>query len=164
MEQQLAAKEAQRFDVLAVDAFSGDAIPTHLLTLEAFRVYLGHLAEDGIIAFHISSRYLDLDRVVVELARAHGMEFRLVADPGDQYGHTRSLWALATKSDTFFSGISLPFSMSGEDIEDSVLWSDDFNSVMRIVRPRVFSFGAPDATPAINFDQDHAASSRSSGR
>jgi hypothetical protein len=154
MEQQLAAKASQRFDVLAVDAFTGDAIPTHLLTLEAFRVYLDHLDDDGIIAFHTSNRFLDLGRVVLGLAREHGMEFRLVEDAGDRYGHTSSQWALVTNNQTFLSSVSLPFSTSGEEIDDPLLWSDDFNSLMSVVRSSVFSFGPSEAAPAINYGED----------
>jgi len=154
MEQQLAAKASQRFDVLAVDAFTGDAIPTHLLTLEAFQVYLAHLDDDGIIAFHTSNRFLDLGRVVLGLAREHGMEFRLVEDAGDRYGHTSSQWALVTNNQTFLSSVSLPFSTSGEEIDDPLLWSDDFNSLMSVVRSSVFSFGPSEAAPAINYGED----------
>ncbi len=60
----------QGYDVLVVDAFSSDAIPTHLLTVEAFAVYLRHLAEGGVIAVHVTNRYVDLKPVVRGAARA----------------------------------------------------------------------------------------------
>ena len=52
--------------MLAVDAFTSDAIPIHLLTREAYQIYLRHLKPDGILIFHISNRYLDLEPVVTE--------------------------------------------------------------------------------------------------
>src|SRR5258706_16000426 len=58
----------QAFDVLAVDAFSGDAIPVHLLTREAFELYFRHLRPGGVLAVHISNNYLDLQPVVVSAA------------------------------------------------------------------------------------------------
>lgn len=64
----------QNFDVLAVDAFSSDSIPIHLLTAEAFRVYLGHLKPDGILAVHISNRFLNLEPVVRSHAEALGLQ------------------------------------------------------------------------------------------
>ena len=60
----------QNFDVLVIDAFSSDAIPVHLLTLEAFAQYLRHLKEGGAIAVHVSNRYLDLEPVVAKAAAA----------------------------------------------------------------------------------------------
>ena len=62
----------QHFDLLVLDAFSGDAIPVHLLTKEAFEVYQRHLNTNGVIAVHISNHYLDLEPVVVNLARHFG--------------------------------------------------------------------------------------------
>jgi hypothetical protein len=73
MERELAAGQPGRYDVIAVDAFSSDAIPVHLLTREALGVYLAHLAPGGIVAFHVSNRYLDLPPVVAQLAAAHGV-------------------------------------------------------------------------------------------
>ncbi len=64
----------QNFDVLAVDAFSSDSIPIHLLTAEAFRVYFGHLKPDGILAVHISNRFLNLEPVVRSNAEALGLQ------------------------------------------------------------------------------------------
>ncbi len=58
----------QQFDLLVLDAFSGDAIPTHLLTSEAMQVYLRHLKDDGVLAFHISNLHFDLRRVTESLA------------------------------------------------------------------------------------------------
>jgi hypothetical protein len=71
------ASRPRTFDLLAVDAFSGDSIPTHLLTLEAMQGYLRHLnAPDGILAVHITNRYLDLRPVVAAAAEHFGKDRR----------------------------------------------------------------------------------------
>ena len=74
----LAADESEKFDVLVIDAFSGDAIPVHLLTREAMTLYLGRLKADGILAVHTSNTYLDLNPVVKLLADDAGCESRLI--------------------------------------------------------------------------------------
>ena len=68
------AKATAGADVLVVDAFSSDAIPTHLLTKEAFATYLRHLDERGVIVLHISNNYLDLTRVVASTGAALGLQ------------------------------------------------------------------------------------------
>jgi SAM-dependent methyltransferase len=80
--------EPQNYDVIAVDAFSGDSIPVHLLTEECMRdAYLKHLKPDGILAIHISNRYLDLEPVVRNLAVKNGMSVRKVdfVPPGEDW-------------------------------------------------------------------------------
>ena len=79
----LAAEMPQQFDVLAVDAFSGDAIPVHLLTKEAFALYLRHLKPDGVLAIHTSNTYLDLAPVVQLLADDAGYPARLISNGDD---------------------------------------------------------------------------------
>src|SRR4051812_18845225 len=94
----------QRFDVLVVDAFSGDAIPMHLLTREAFELYARHLNPDGVVAVNVSNRYLTLAPVVKQSAAAIGMQARMVDTVGDApriyYGAT---WVLASRSAEIFS-------------------------------------------------------------
>ena len=70
-------RERARLDVLALDAFTSDAIPVHLLTLEAFQIYLRTLAPDGVIAVHISNRHLDLEPVLASLAERMGLAGRI---------------------------------------------------------------------------------------
>lgn len=68
----LERESKQDFDLLAMDAFSGDSIPTHLLTLEAMKIYLGHMKSDGILAVHITNQYLDLQPVMAAIAQHYG--------------------------------------------------------------------------------------------
>ena len=69
----LERESGQRFDVLAIDAFSSDSIPVHLITLEALAIYEKHVVDDGVIAFHVTNRFLDLVPVVDALAKARGL-------------------------------------------------------------------------------------------
>src|SRR5207247_4187041 len=90
----------QRFDVLAVDAFSSDAIPVHLITREALGVYLRHVTPHGIVAFHVSNRFLDLVPVVARIAREHAVHAVVVRDePDDDDDSLRSKsgWVLVSR-------------------------------------------------------------------
>jgi SAM-dependent methyltransferase len=98
----------QKFDVLAVDAFSSDSIPVHLITREAVRLYARHVKPDGVIAFHISNRYLDLQPVVAQLAADIGYSaIRWLDDPGDESYLYRSDWILVTKNTAFMAWLDL---------------------------------------------------------
>jgi SAM-dependent methyltransferase len=124
----------QQFDVLAVDAFSSDAIPVHLLTRQAVEVYLRHLKPDGILAVHITNRYLDLGPVVKDIADALGLKAMHVADTGE--GDIASTdWVLVTRSeDTLYQP---PLPGAGVDIvSDSTrrIWTDDYNNLFRALK------------------------------
>ena len=98
----LAAEPSQQYDVLAVDAFSGDAIPVHLLTKEAFALYLRHLKPGGILAVHTSNTYLDLAPVVQLLADDVHYPVRLITN-GDDLRKLidTSDWVLVTRNEDF---------------------------------------------------------------
>ena len=87
LEQQLSRNEVQQFDILVIDAFSGDAIPVHLLTEEAFQLYLRHLKKpNGLLAYHISNDALDLRPVIARLVAESSMSAWVVQShpaPGD---------------------------------------------------------------------------------
>ena len=73
MERELNQGQAQDFDLLAIDAFSGDAIPVHLLTQEAFQTYLKEVKAGAIIAVHITNSYFDLRPVLMRIAERFGL-------------------------------------------------------------------------------------------
>jgi len=126
----------QMFDVLAVDAFSSDAIPVHLLTLEAFRIYFRHLKPDGILAVHISNRYLDLEPVVAEAAKALRKEAREVQNESDESrGTYGSTWILVAGSAQAFSGPALAEATPPEEGGRKVrLWTDDYTDLISILK------------------------------
>ena len=84
----------ENFDVLVLDAFSGDVIPLHLLTVEAFTAYLRHVVPDGIIAVHISNIHFGLGPVVDAISHAHGLTYVAVMAPGTLRAGRMSLWVL----------------------------------------------------------------------
>jgi SAM-dependent methyltransferase len=132
----LEREPAQNFDVLALDAFSSDAIPVHLLTLEAFRVYLRQLRPGGVLAVHISNRYLNLVPVAQEAARELSLELRQVDnDDDDDAGVYRSDWLLLSASPAAFEGPLLKGVAQRVDSEAGVkLWTDDYSDLYRLLK------------------------------
>jgi len=87
------------YDLIVVDAFSSDAIPVHLITLEALRIYINKLTPQGIVAFHVSNRYLDLVPVLANLAKNENLEIRYNSDNRENWsGKTASSWVALSKS------------------------------------------------------------------
>jgi len=124
----------QGFDVLAVDAFSGDSIPVHLITVEAFSEYLRHLAPKGVIAFHVSNRFLDLKPVLLAISEHHKLEYAYVHEGGED-GGTTSDWILITRHK--------PLILRKEIVEstepvapqpDWRLWTDDYNNLIQVFK------------------------------
>jgi SAM-dependent methyltransferase len=132
----LAAEPPQRYDVLVIDAFSGDAIPAHLITAQALEVYRRHLAPGGIVAFHVSNRFLALAPVVRQLAEHAGMHAVRVSSPEDL---TRQVfysdWVLVTANAEFLANPEVV--RAGEPISIPAglrLWTDDYSSLFPIIQ------------------------------
>jgi len=125
----------QGFDLLAIDAFSSDSIPVHLLTDEALAVYLKHMKPGGIIAFHLTNRFLDLNPVVKQLADAHHLFSVLVADEGDEGIVSRSDWVLLSDRE---ASLQVPqIAEAAAEVasrENLRLWTDDFNNIIQILK------------------------------
>lgn len=122
----LAAEGGRGFDVLVLDAFSSDAIPTHLLTAEAFALYRRHLAPDAIVAVHLSNRHLDLSPVMAAEARAAGWHLRVVFDKGEPLRLTvSSTWALLAASEAPLGGPRLAGAAGAESVPTELRWTDD---------------------------------------
>jgi SAM-dependent methyltransferase len=127
----------QNFDVLALDAFSSDAIPVHLLTVEAFRTYLRQLRPGGILAVHISNRYLDLVPVVQQAARALSLELREIGNGDDEdAGVYRSDWLLLSASPAAFDGVLLEDAEEVDADPRVRLWTDDYSDLYHILKSR----------------------------
>jgi hypothetical protein len=137
LEDELNKQDIQNFDVLSVDAFSSDAIPIHLLTREALGVYFRHLKPDGILALHISNRYLDLAPVCAAGADYYHKEARTVSDDGEGGSYLNSsTWVLVTSHPQWFDSAAF----SGADISTTPLkpgfrpWTDDYSNLVQIFR------------------------------
>jgi len=127
----------QKFDVLAVDAFSSDSIPVHLLTREALAVYKRHLAERGAVVFHITNRYLDLSGVVRQLADEAGLHaVRFSDEPPQEAVQYRSDWVALTPDAAFAAklreagGVALPATRTSTQRP----WTDDHHNLFEVLK------------------------------
>lgn len=132
----LEREPVQQFDVLAVDAFSSDSIPVHLITLEAVKIYLRHMKDDGVIAFHVSNRFLDLKPVLEKIGNELGLHTAWVHEIAkDDDDRTVSDWVLLTRDRRF---------LLRDQILDATyvitpepgwrLWTDDYNNLVQVLK------------------------------
>lgn len=128
----------QQFDLLVLDAFSSDAIPVHLLTREAFSTYLGHLKTDGIIAVHVSNRYLNLFPVILGASLNYRLAMTYIdwtEDPLPPW-YQASKWILLSRNAEFlkWEPIRQAASLVPPHSTDPLLWTDDYASLFSIVK------------------------------
>jgi SAM-dependent methyltransferase len=132
----LAREPSQQFDVLVVDAFSGDSIPVHLLTREAFDLYFDHLKPAGVLAVHVTNKYLDLAPVVHRIAGALGKQDGIVEDAGNPAAATfPSTWVLVSSREGVFR--QSPIQGAVKPVEDRPrlrIWTDDYSNLFQILR------------------------------
>lgn len=127
----------QGFDVLALDAFSGDAIPTHLLTREAFEIYLQHLAPGGALAVHITNRHVDLAPILQSLAEHFGLQLaRIDTQTRLDAGVTASSWAVLTQNCDLLQQpeIRAAIAPHRKEYAHIPLWTDDYSNIFQILR------------------------------
>ncbi len=135
LERELARGQAENFDVLAVDAFSSDSIPVHLLTEEAMELYFRHLRPNGILAVHISNRYLDLEPVLAGEAAATGKLARVVdTDDDDSQDVFGATWVLLTSPASGFDEDVTGHSAPIETKRKVRLWTDDYSNLFQILK------------------------------
>jgi spermidine synthase len=126
---------SKAFDLLAVDAFSSDAIPVHLLTAEAFAQYRRHLRPGGVLAVHITNRYLDLVPVLKAEADASGWQARLVTDEANEEACTYATdWVLLSTDESFFRRSEMKVAERLDSHRIVRRWSDDFSNLYRILK------------------------------
>ncbi|HYL13647.1 MAG TPA: fused MFS/spermidine synthase [Terriglobales bacterium] len=130
----LEQEKPQDFDVLAVDAFSGDSIPVHLLTREAFRLYFRHLKPDGILAVHISNKYLNLEPVVEAAADTLNKKAHLIENAPDAHrGIHHATWVLLGSPQGFEGKEQI--AKVGTILDGhQQLWTDDYSSLLRVLK------------------------------
>ncbi len=143
LEREATQNRSQQFDVLAIDAFSSDSIPVHLITLEALAIYEKHMKPDGVIAFHVSNRYLDLKPVVQLIAEARGLQVAWVRDTYED-GATTSDWILLARLTKLTA--DQDFLLKPEIAEGTFIippdpnpharrvWTDDFNNLLQVLK------------------------------
>lgn len=138
LERELRTTGSHQFDLLVIDAFSGDAVPTHLLTREAFAVYLQHLKPNGVLALHITNTHLDLYPVVSQLADHFQYGQRRIYKTSDRERMLeRSYYFLMTKDERFLQEVQDEI----EDLPDYLrrprqvpMWTDDYTNLTSLLR------------------------------
>jgi hypothetical protein len=145
MERELKNGQKQNYDVIALDAFSSDAIPAHLLTLECMKVYIDHLRDpnEGVIAIHVSNRYLVLERICRKLALELGMKAAKVENAADRdNGVYSATWVLLTKNEKFLAHEDVKPRIDAIDDKQWAVtehpvhrvWTDDYYNLAEVVQ------------------------------
>jgi SAM-dependent methyltransferase len=122
------------FDILVLDAFASDSVPTHLLTVEAFASYARQLAPHGVLLANVSNRHLDVERAVAGSAARNGLALRLLETERDiEHNFVRVRWALMSRDaaalDRVLAGAQ-PSPLRGP----AVVWTDDFSNLLQVLR------------------------------
>ena len=122
--------------MLAIDAFSSDSIPVHLITREAMAVYLKHLKPDGVIAFHVTNRFLQLAPVVKAIADEHGLHTALIVDEAEESDLAKTDWVLVTRNAKLLAqpGNREAATTEIDTIPGLAVWTDDYNNLFRILK------------------------------
>ena len=130
----------QRYDLLAIDAFSGDSIPMHLVTREAMATYVRHIKPDGVIVFQATNRYVDISLVVERLAAEFGLTAVLVSDvpesdEGADYWDSSTDQIIVTRNKQLLSAPQIgPVAEPLPPRPDFRIWTDDYYNLLRILK------------------------------
>jgi hypothetical protein len=136
LEREAAGGQEPPLDVLVIDAFSGDAIPMHLLTRQSLSIYRRRLRPDGLLCFHVSNKYLDLTPVLRGLAWEAGLEAALfesgaVADRGVG----AATWVILTTDRAFLGqpAVAKCWTPWPADAPPPLVWTDDYGSLRQVL-------------------------------
>jgi hypothetical protein len=136
LERELEQSGSQGYDLLVLDAFNSDSIPVHLLTRQAFNLYLQHLKPNGILAVHVSNRILDLERVVYGMANEFDLKMVPILVGKEGPGTSASRWELLTTNQSYLeemATLGYP-AKTGKDDQPIQLWTDDYSNLFQILR------------------------------
>ncbi len=135
MEKETMAADFRKYDLLAIDAFSSDSIPTHLMSREAFGLYLSLLTDDGILAIHISNRYLDLETIVGRLAQEYGLYSGKYTGGESDWMGSGAVWILLSRSPSALSDPNLvTVRQPLVQIQGQQVWTDDYTNLFETIR------------------------------
>ena len=136
LESELISSGSQNFDLLVLDAFSGDTIPLHLLTKEAFEIYLEHMSQNGIIAINASNRYFDLVQTIYKLADSFNLNPVLIENRGDGIRSYDSVWVLLTYNQEFLNQTKIAERSAPHPFisPNLAVWTDDFSNLIQILK------------------------------
>ncbi len=134
--------DGPKYDLLLIDAFSSDSIPVHLLTVESLKLYRERIAERGLLAIHVSNRYLRLEPIVAAIAEKNGLSCRIWADRDNLLpGKTESSWIVLAPTE---ADLGPAFVQSSTDPDWKVIplnpgispWTDDYQDIMRVIKSK----------------------------
>jgi SAM-dependent methyltransferase len=139
---QTLANTDERFGVLVIDAFSSDAVPVHLLTREALNLYRRRLTPDGILAFNISNRYIDLETVLGDQARNADPPLVCLtqvdvalSDAEKEAGKAPSVWAIMARDrETLDKAVGEGGRWREARRGNAAVWSDDFSNMLGVLK------------------------------
>ncbi len=136
LEREMEMGQSQQFDLLVIDAFTGDSIPVHLITREAFKLYLQHLAPEGVLAIDITNIHLDLQPIIVSMAEAFNMEYAIIYNAGDGLRSENALWAILSNDKKF---MNIPLINTRKRTQVAVpknfrAWTDDYSNLFQILK------------------------------
>ncbi|MDE0865627.1 MAG: fused MFS/spermidine synthase [Rubripirellula sp.] len=135
LQRETEAANQEPYDLIVVDAFSGDSIPSHLLTRECFEIYWSLLSQDGTIAIHTSNNFIDLEPVIRSQQVHQNVEALVVRDLPDNDFELQSHWILLTKNMRMATSENvLKFRNAWEDEDNMIEWTDDYSSLLRILK------------------------------
>ena len=125
-----------QFDVLVLDAFSGDQVPVHTLTLEAFDLYLRHMADGGVVAVHISNRNLDLLPVLVQVRNHFQLSAAYITTPGDMKISASAQWVLLSRDEAFMRqpAIAQVDLLKTRTVRSIRPWTDDYSNLLDVMK------------------------------
>jgi hypothetical protein len=130
----LQRESSHSLNMIALDAFSGDSIPIHLLTREAFQMYFDRLAPDGVVVIHVTNRYLDIASVVSALAADLHKPLVIVHNPSDAQRHIQAAdWAILADRREDLADLE-PFNNAGVTSRKAPVWTDDYSDLFDILR------------------------------
>ncbi|MEZ0225398.1 MAG: spermidine synthase [Alphaproteobacteria bacterium] len=136
------AKLHEKFDVIALDAFSSDTIPAHLLTMDAIKVYLDHLNERGILLFNLSNRYFNLGSALARNAEEMGLKYRIKLDiPDDIPYASASLWFVMSRPSASLTPLDAVGWLTPTPPADLRPWTDDYTNLLSVFQ--IFRMPAP---------------------
>ena len=131
----LESQAPKNFDVLILDAFSGDAIPVHLITSEAFQLYLRHLNDTGVLAIHVSNKFLDLKPLIIGLTKQAKRAIGLIPSKEDNtHGAFEADWILVAKDPSFFNDKEVQAALGPfPNYPEFIVWTDDFSNLLELL-------------------------------
>ncbi|MBV9928403.1 MAG: fused MFS/spermidine synthase [Acidobacteria bacterium] len=128
----------EAYDLIVLDAFSSDAVPAHLMTREALALYVSKLKPGGLVAFHVSNRSLQLERVAGGIAKDAGLAARIFDDgrQGADFGLDASTWVAVARADTDFGPLASDTNWPefDRDVYKLEVWRDDFSDILSVFR------------------------------